>query len=92
MPVTRRAVLRHIQSLADAYQQLASQLDFSGEFVNNLDALFDELSANLLGPIQITWQGTEATSARMGEDYNALLAVLNDAVEERDDLTLILLP
>ncbi len=93
MSITQKVVLKHIRTLNDAYQQLAEQLDFSSDFINNLDALYDELSANLEGPIQITWQdSTEAKTALGKDDYAALLAVFNDAIADRDDLSLILKP
>ncbi|WP_293930746.1 barstar family protein [Iodobacter sp.] len=93
MSITQKVVLKHLSKQADVYQQLAEQLDFSTDFVNNLDALYDELSGNLEGPIQITWQdGDEAKAALGREDYEALLAVFNDTMLERDDFTFILKP
>ncbi|NHQ88152.1 barnase inhibitor [Iodobacter sp. HSC-16F04] len=93
MSISQRVVLRHIYKLNDAYQQLAEQLDFSSDFINNLDALYDELSGNLEGPIQITWENTMEAQAALGEeDYAALLAVFNDAIADRDDLSIILKP
>jgi ribonuclease inhibitor len=93
MSITQKVVLKHIRKLNDAYQQLAEQLDFSSDFINNLDALYDELSANLEGPIQITWENnTESQTALGKEDYAALLAVFEDAAADRDDLTLVIKP
>ncbi|AZN36541.1 barstar family protein [Iodobacter ciconiae] len=93
MSISQHAVLRHIHKLSDVYQQLTEQLDFSSDFINNLDALYDELSANLEGPIQITWENAREAQAKLGKkDYASLLAVFNDAISERDDLSLILKP
>jgi ribonuclease inhibitor len=90
MSITQKVVLKHIHKLGDAYQQLAEQLDFSSDFINNLDALYDELSANLEGPIQIIWQNsTEAKTALGKDDYAALLAVFEDAAADRDDFVVI---
>jgi ribonuclease inhibitor len=90
MSITQKVVLKHIRKLDDAYQQLAEQLDFSSALINNLDALYDELSANLEGPIQITWQNTEEAKIALGKDYDALLAAFEDAMADRDDFTLFL--
>jgi ribonuclease inhibitor len=91
MSITQKVVLKHIRKLDDAYQQLAEQLDFSSDFINNLDALYDELSANLEGPIQITWENSAEAKIAMGkEDYAALLAVFEDAASDRDDFVVII--
>ncbi|MFC7421171.1 barstar family protein [Iodobacter arcticus] len=93
MSITQKVVLKHIRKLSDAYQQLTAQLDFSNDPINNLDALYDELSASLEGPIQITWENSAEAKGALGkEDYAALLAVFEDAAAERDDLTVIIKP
>jgi ribonuclease inhibitor len=93
MSITQKVVLKHLSKQANVYQQLAEQLDFSTDFVNNLDALYDELSGNLEGPVQLTWQDGEEAKVALGrEDYEALLAVFNDTMLERDDFTFILKP
>ncbi|AMC34663.1 barstar family protein [Janthinobacterium sp. B9-8] len=93
MSITQKVVLKHIRKLSDAYQQLTEQLDFSSDPINNLDALYDELSASLEGPIQITWENSTEAKATLGkENYTALLAVFEDAAAERDDLTVIIKP
>ena len=77
---------KDIRNMADLYRQFAEQAEISVDFGNNLDALYDELSANLQGPIQITWHDFNAAQALLGEaSSKALLELFTDVATERAD-------
>ena len=66
--------------------RLAKDLDFPPHFGGNLDALFDVLTADVPGPVHISWRATERAVSTMGEDYARLRTTLEDAARERADL------
>ncbi|WP_373975691.1 barstar family protein [Chitinibacter sp. SCUT-21] len=79
--------LRDIQSLDDAYNQISTQAHLPNTFGRNLDALFDVLSLDLEGPVQITWQEcAQAQKIMPGTQFEDLMCVLKDAAGERSDL------
>lgn len=84
--------LTDIRSTAQFYDELACQLDFPAYFGRNLDALWDVLSGDVEGPLEIVWDGTQLSRASMGSDFVALVELLEEAAAERGDLTLKLLP
>jgi ribonuclease inhibitor len=90
--MTRRCTLegRDLGSLADAYAALGRELGFPAHFGNNLDALYDVLTGDLIGPVEIVWRDHRLSAAALGADYDRLLAVLRDAGLARPDLILIL--
>lgn len=90
MPVTRIEFIRP-GNLEDVYRQLAEQTELPEHFGNNLDALFDVLTTDIPGPLQIVWHQHDASATTLGhENYTALLAVLRDAAHYRPDIELIL--
>jgi len=90
MSVTR-IELTNVHALDEVYRQLATQIELPAHFGNNLDALFDLLTTDIRGPLQIVWHCHDASATRLGHDnYTALLAVLHDAAHNRPDLDLIL--
>ena len=94
MPVTpshRQATLVDVRNINDVYLQLSQQLQFPEHFGGNLDALYDLLSRDLPGPIRIVWPNALAAKAHFPmHDFDDLLGVLNDAIEERDDLEVVI--
>lgn len=84
--------LSDIRSVARFYDELARQLDFPAHFGRNLDALWDVLVNDIEGPLEIVWQDTRLSQETMGDDYARLVALLEEAAEERGDVTLKLLP
>ena len=90
--MTRRCVLegRDIRTLADVYAAMAAQFGFPKHFGGNLDALYDVLTGDVEGFIEIVWRDHRLSEAALGADYARLLAVLTDASAARDDLSLIL--
>ena len=89
MPV-KRCVLRDIRTLAQFYDELAHQFAFPAYFGRNLDALWDVLTGEVAGPIEIVWEGSAQAEANLGADYSKLIALLNDLAAERDDFTFVL--
>ncbi len=87
MPV-KKCVLNgeKLVSLDDVYDSLARQLDFPKHFGRNLDALWDVMTADLPGPISITWKASKSSRAVLGESFKKISAVLREAAKERDDL------
>ena len=89
MPL-KRCVLSDIQTLAQFYDELARQLAFPPHFGRNLDALWDVLTGEVAGPIEIVWEESAKAQANLGLDYAKLIILLNDLAAERDDFTITL--
>ncbi len=90
MPVNR-IEFTAVRSLEDFYQQLAAQTALPAHFGRNLDALFDVLTAEIPGPLEIVWHRHDASAPLLGhEGYTALMAVLHDAADHRPDMHLVL--
>lgn len=83
-----RCVLENVRSVADFYLQLRMQLALPKHFGDNQDALWDVLTADLRGPIEIVWKHPHL----LGAAAEPLLALLRDAEEEREDLSLHIVP
>ncbi|KAF0811673.1 Barstar [Andreprevotia sp. IGB-42] len=91
MPLkTRKAALKQIHSLDDVYDQLAAQLPFPAHFGRNLDALYDVLTGDLTGPVQVIWHHADDARAALGDHFETLLTVFNEAAAERDDLDIVI--
>jgi len=89
MPL-KRCVLRDICTLVQFYDELARQLDFPPHFGRNLDALWDMLTVEVAGPLEIVWEESAKAQANLGLDYAKLIILLNDLAVERDDFTFTL--
>lgn len=83
-----RCVLQNVHSLAEFYRQLHAQLPLPPHFGDNQDALWDTLTGDLPGPLEIIWKQPQL----LGSAAEPLLELLRDAAEERDDLSLHVLP
>jgi ribonuclease inhibitor len=70
-----------------AFARLARELAFPAHFGANLDALFDVLTTDLEGPIEIVWRGRRADLAADPE-LGPLLETLDAAARARPDLVL----
>jgi len=77
-------------TLDAVYDSLRAQLGLPAQFGRNLDALWDALTTELPGPIEIVWPDSAAARAALGPDYDRLLAVLREAEAARRDLVLTL--
>jgi ribonuclease inhibitor len=91
MPVRKKRCLlsgETVLSLEVFYDEIARQLSFPEHFGRNLDALWDVLSADIEGPIEILWKNPDSSRLAMGRDFDRILAVLKDVEKEREDFRL----
>lgn len=88
----KRCRLTDIRTLDQLYNELARQLGFPDHFGRNLDALWDVLTTDIEGPLEIVWENPELSRAGLGDDYARLVSLLEDATAERGDMTLEFLP
>ena len=88
----RRCILQGaaIRSLDDIYDQFARQLPFPLHFGRNLDALWDVLTADLPGPVEVVWEAADASQAALGPDFDRVTALLREVARQRKDFTFIL--
>ncbi|MFI4987560.1 MAG: barstar family protein [Alphaproteobacteria bacterium] len=78
---------RAVRSLADAYTALAEALVLPAHFGRNLDALFDALTGDVAGPLELEWANAAATRAALGRDFERLVAVFREVAAAREDFT-----
>lgn len=71
-----------------AFARLARELAFPAHFGANLDALFDVLTTDLPGPIEIVWHGRPRAELSADPELGPVLATLEEAARARADLTL----
>ena len=83
-----RCVLTDVRSMDDVYQQMAQQLPLPAHFGKNLDALWDALSTDLPGPLEIVWHRPQT----LGAHTNDLIELLREAEQSRDDLSFLIAP
>lgn len=79
-----------ISSMDELHDALQRQLDFSGYYGRNLDALWDMLTGGIELPAAIEWKDYALSLARLGEDGMRLLELLREAEQELDgELTVV---
>ena len=74
-------------AVEQVYADLARQLGLPGHFGANLDALWDVLTRDVPGPIEIRWRNFAKARAALGPAADRIRATLEEAGAERDDLT-----
>lgn len=89
MPLTRIEFV-NVAYPDDIYQQLEGQLDLDAPLARNLDAVYDLLTTDVAGPVEITWHDSDFSRTALGDWYPSLIDVLQTAASERADLTLSL--
>ncbi len=72
------------------YNALQDQLDLPRHFGRNLDALYDVLTADVAGPVEIVWNEHAWARPKLGADYDRLVTTLREVESEREDFTLVL--
>ena len=90
MPLTgNRVVIKgeKISCMDDFYNELALQLLLPDHFGRNLDALWDTLTADVSGPLEIVWENTAVSGKALGDKFEQLMKLLQDIEEERPDIT-----
>lgn len=75
---TKRAVLA----------RLGRDLGWDGPPITNLDALYDVLAREVVGPLRIEWHATPAVKAALGAEHGKILRVLRAVTQDREDVTL----
>lgn len=92
MPLTpQRCIIdgKRALSLDLFYDEITRQFDFPDYFGRNLDALYDVLSTDLEGPLEVIWRDSVVSLAAMGNDFQRLRDVLESVASERDDFVVV---
>jgi ribonuclease inhibitor len=92
MPVrrsTRKYKLpgKSIRTLDRFYDEIARLFHFPDYFGRNLDALWDLLTADIKGPVELIWEDSATSKKSMGKDFARVSALLRDIEKEREDFT-----
>jgi ribonuclease inhibitor len=74
-----------IDSLDDIYDEVERQLTLP-YFGRNLDALWDVLTREIEGPVEILWRESDVSRARLGVDFDRVTALLREVAEDRPDV------
>ncbi len=83
----RRAVIpAATASLETVYDILARDLALPAHFGRNLDALYDALTGDVAGPLEIVVTDAKALERNLGKKGRALLDLLREAGRARKDL------
>jgi ribonuclease inhibitor len=91
MPVRKKRCLlpgKKVRSVDVFYDEIARQLAFPEHFGRNLDALWDILSADIEGPIEVVWENPDSSRLSMGRDFDRIVSVLKDVEKSRKDFRL----
>jgi ribonuclease inhibitor len=90
MPV-KRSVKRFslpgkaIRSVEEFYDEVARELHFPDHFGRNLDALWDVLTTDIEGPVELVWEDSADSRKSMGKDFEKISSLLQDVAKERKD-------
>lgn len=74
-----------INKTEDLYDKLALDLEFPPHFGRNLDALWDTLTVEIEGPVEILWKDAAVSKKTMGKNFKKVYALFKDIAKERDD-------
>ena len=91
MPVKeKRSVLdgKAVLSVDRFYDEISAQLGFPSYFGRNLDALWDVLTADIEGPIELVWKDPGSSRQAMGRDFDRVVRVLREVDRKRKDFRL----
>ena len=87
----RRCVLSGDYASAEAvYLDLVRQLGLPGHFGANLDALWDALTRDVPGPIEIVWPDFADARPVLGEAADRLRTTLEQVAAERRDVAVVI--
>jgi len=84
-PKKVRLAGKSIRSLDEFYGEIAKKLRFPEHFGRNLDALWDVLTTDIKGPLELAWKDSELSKKSMGKDFEKVAALLRDVGKERED-------
>ncbi|MGA2957091.1 MAG: barstar family protein [Thermodesulfobacteriota bacterium] len=90
MPVKRslrkfRLSGKAIGNLQEFYDEIARKLPFPEYFGRNLDALWDVLTTDVKGPVELIWEDSAASQKSMGKAFDKISALLREVEKERED-------
>ena len=74
------------------YAELSRQLRLPAHFGGNLDALFDALTRDVAGPVEIRVRNAARTPPALRGELARLVKTLGEAARERRDLSLVIEP
>jgi ribonuclease inhibitor len=72
-----------IRSEADFHAAIARSLELPSHYGNNLDALWDTLSADMKRPLRLTWKNASSSQGEMPDCFEKIVGVLRK-VERQD--------
>ena len=82
--------LVNVHTPEDFYEQLEAQLELEYALGHNLDAVYDALSGEVAGPVQILWHESGFSRVALDDWYLRVIDVLHTIAAERPDFTLSL--
>ena len=90
MPVKRRVRQfrlsgKAIRNLRDFYEEIARELPLPEYFGRNLDALWDVLTTDIEGPIELIWEDSADSQKSLGKTFDKISALLREVERERGD-------
>ena len=78
-----------IHSLDEFYTEITRSLHLPDYFGRNLDALWDVLTTDIPGPVELIWEDSAASKSSMGKDFGKVASLLRDLEKERKDFRVI---
>ncbi len=75
--------------MEEFYDVISRRLSLPKHFGRNLDALWDVLTTDVKGPVEIIWEESAVSRQAMGPIYDRLSALLQDVQKERGDFHVI---
>lgn len=89
MPLTRIEFV-NIAQVSDFFESLEGQLELEYEMGHNLDSLYDVLSNDVEGTIEIVWHDAGFSRVALGDWFLRIMDVLNIVSTERNDFSVTL--
>jgi ribonuclease inhibitor len=80
---------KRIRSLDEFYDEISGRLNFPDHFGRNLDALWDVLTTDIGGPVELVWENSSTSRSSMGKDFEKISVLLRDVEKERHDFHVI---
>ncbi|HLI12282.1 MAG TPA: barstar family protein [Alphaproteobacteria bacterium] len=77
-----------IRGRDDFYDALSRALALPAWFGRNLDALWDSLTGDVAGPLDLVWTDSQRSRQALGADFDRIVAVLREVEVARADFRL----
>ena len=68
----------------DFHREIARAIGFGEYYGNNLDALWDTLSADVERPVLLTWKNSDMSKGRLGDTFDKIINILKQ-VKSQDE-------